>query len=274
MENGRSPRPTIQNNITDIQCFDGGGDQRDRVTPANRRMHAVSADFKSKQAGRLKQVCDKIEKSRPLENPYPSFPGLPSLLSFHRGRLILLTTLREGTIAAAFFNPPRQTHMQPDLQSRVSRLRMAAILTTAFCLVAPAQDTKDLNNRPKNEERVAPLVIMEHTLLTGRIVFMQEEELDEEPGSEIDIAIRSGDRNRTVYRTRTDAQGLYEIPRLTSGLYWMHVGQLVLRLQVNKHTTHEDGDSDSSSTNETPGVIKDEDLKPKVLVIFIPRDLA
>lgn len=122
------------------------------------------------------------------------------------------------------------------------------------------------NNIPENQHKVAPLVIMEKTALTGRIVFMQEDEKDEEPGAKLDISILSENKRKSVYETKTDDQGLYQIPKLEPGIYWMLVGQLYLRLRVNSV------EDETAATNGVPHIKPTE--KAKVLVIFIPRDMA
>ena len=122
------------------------------------------------------------------------------------------------------------------------------------------------NNIPETQHKVAPLVIMEKTALTGRIVFMQQDDKDEEPGAKLDISILSENKRKTVYETKTDDQGLYQIPQLEPGTYWMLVGQLYLRLRVNSEV------EEAAVTNGVPHAKPSE--KAKVLVIFIPRDMA
>jgi hypothetical protein len=134
--------------------------------------------------------------------------------------------------------------------------------------IGQSQTNEIRDNAPENAHKVAPLVIMEKTDLTGRIVFIQEDEKDEEPGSKLRIAILTENKRKKIYETKTDDQGVYQIPQLESGSYWMEVGQLRLRLHVK---TENEQTPESTDIAPVPGKAFG---KSKVLVIFIPRDLA
>lgn len=114
-----------------------------------------------------------------------------------------------------------------------------------------------------NEKTWRVPIVMEQATVRGRVVILESRREDRKTVGGLRIEVWSTDpddpnaRDSRLHRTRTDDDGLFELPLLDLGRYLMIIGDLRLSLQVVEQSANRRGQQE-----------------PKVLLILLPKDVV
>lgn len=144
----------------------------------------------------------------------------------------------------------------------VSKILSFSVCATFGFLLAsfPLAIGDEENTHFQGEERsaVGARVIMERTEIHGKVIFVGEDRDSEEVAAGVRIRILPEDGGKVIHEAQADSTGFFKVPPLNVGNYLMSVGRLWIKLNV-------------IPINGTRGEIKE---KPKILLVFIPRNLG
>ncbi len=156
-------------------------------------------------------------------------------------------------------------------EQNIERTKLSVrILKTWLCLlvflgysyagpwVVGEEGLNEKDSKSEAPHKPGARVVVEHTEINGKVVFLADQEDSEMAAVGVKIRILSEGTSDVLHETVTDRNGIFTVPALNVGSYLMTVGRLNIRLEV------------------VPGsrVVSSGYTSPKILLVFIPKDLG
>jgi len=156
----------------------------------------------------------------------------------------------------------RQNNVRFRRMSLLNRRVCGMVLLFCFHAFARLLVAQEGEVAAEVQEQIPPQagarVVMEHTEVHGKVVFVGDEQDSETLAVGVKIAVMEQDGGKVIHQTETDRNALFRLPPLDVGTYLMAVGKLYIKLEVVKASAAADGKGES----------------PKILLVFMPRNLG